>query len=146
MAAARHDDRATTSEFLAAADRTARWLGEDANLLWTAFGPTNVSIHRVSTAMELGDVQVALDLGPGLDTSGVPTERRVRHALEGSRALSSTNRREEALASVLDAEQLAPEQGRYHFLSRHLVQTWIRTQRGKPGHSLTGLAQRLNVA
>ena len=32
---------------------------------WTAFGPTNVAIHRVNTAMELGDVQIALDLGPG---------------------------------------------------------------------------------
>ena len=83
---------------------------------------------------------------PRLDTSAVPTERRVRHALEVSRALSTTNRRDEALVTVLDAEQLAPEQVRYHFLSRHLVQTWVRTQRGKPGHQLTSLAQRLNVA
>jgi hypothetical protein len=146
MAAARNGNRDTTYEFLAAADRAARRLGDNGNLLWTAFGPTNVTIHRVSTAMELGDVQVAVDLGPRLDTSAVPTERRVRHALEVSRALSTTNRRDEALTTMLDAEQLAPEQVRYHFLSRHLVQTWVRTQRGKPGHQLTSLAQRLNVA
>jgi hypothetical protein len=41
--------------------------------MWTAFGPTNVAIHRVSTAMELGDVQVAVDLGPSLDTSACPS-------------------------------------------------------------------------
>jgi hypothetical protein len=138
--------RSTVRDFLDAANSASRRLGRDRNKLWTAFGPTNVAIHRVSTAMELGDVQIAIDLGPGLDTSAVPTERRVRHALEVSRALSSSNKREDALATVLDAEQLAPEQVRYHFLSRHLVQTWIRSQRGKPSHQLAGLAHRLNVA
>jgi transcriptional regulator with XRE-family HTH domain len=146
MAAARHDDRATAREFLEAADAAARRLGRDRNQLWTAFGPTNVAIHRVATAMELGDVQIAVDLGPGLNTSAVPTERRVRHALEVSRALSTTNKRDEALSTLLGAEQMAPEQVRYHFLSRHLVQTWIRTQRGKPSHQLASLAQRLDVA
>jgi hypothetical protein len=48
-------------------------------------------------------------------------------------------------AAVLDAEQAAPEQVRYHFISRHLVQTWIRQQRGKPSFQLTGLAERLKV-
>lgn len=146
MAAARNDDRETTRDFLAAADRAAIRLGHDDNRLWTAFGPTNVTIHRVATAMELGDVQVALDLGPDLDTSALPTERRVRHALEVSRALSNARRRDEAVSIVLGAEQQAPEQVRYHFLSRQLVQTWIRTTRDKPSLELTGLAERLHVA
>lgn len=59
--------------------------------MWTAFGPTNVAIHQVNTAMELDDVQVALDIGPELDTSGLPTERQVRHALEVARAYSAHN-------------------------------------------------------
>jgi len=146
MAAARADDRSGSREFLDEAETAARHLGTDQNRLWTAFGPTNVAIHRVSTAMELGDVQVAVDIGPGVNTSAIPPERRVRHALEVARALSHVNQRDEALATVLDAEQVAPEQVRYHFLSRHLVQTWIRTQRGKPDFRLTGLAERLNVA
>lgn len=146
MAAARNDDRETTHELLTLANAAASRLGADANQLWTAFGPTNVAIHRVSTAMELGDVQVALDLGPTLDTTTVPTERRVRHALEVARALSAANHREDALGNVLDAEQLAPEQVRYHFISRQLVQTWIRTGRTKPSHELTALAERLRVA
>jgi hypothetical protein len=146
MAAARNDDRETTRSLLDAAESAASRLGGDPNKLWTAFGPTNVAIHRVSTAMELGDVQVALDLGPSLDTTSVPTERRVRHALEVARALSAVNQRENALSTVLDAEQLAPEQIRYHFISRQLVQTWIRTGRAKPSHQLTGLAERLHVA
>jgi hypothetical protein len=95
--------------------------------------------------MELGDLQLALEMGPRIDTAALPVERRVRHALEVARALSMANRRDEALAAVLDAEQAAPEQVRYHFISRHLVQTWIRQQRGKPSFQLTGLAERLKV-
>jgi hypothetical protein len=49
------------------------------------------------------------------------------------------------LVHVLEAEQLAPEQVRYHFLSRQLVLGWIRQQRGKPSTALVGLARRLNV-
>lgn len=92
MAAARSSDAATTRAFLAAAGQ----LGADANHLWTAFGPTNVAIHRVATAAELGDLQVAIDLGPRVDTAGLPMERRVRHALEVSRAYSSWNRVDDA--------------------------------------------------
>lgn len=146
MASARAEDRSTTREFLDEATRIAARLGADRNELWTAFGPTNVAIHRVSTAMELGDVQQAINLAPTVDASGLPTERRVRHALEVARAFSTWNKRDDALATILHAEQLAPEQVRYHFLSRHLVQTWIRQERAKPSFQLVGLAERLHVA
>jgi transcriptional regulator with XRE-family HTH domain len=146
MAAARNDDRATTREFLAEADRVAQRLGRDANYMWTAFGPTNVAIHRVSTAVELGDLQVAVDLGPRVDASALPVERRIRHRIEIARAYSAWNRRDEALAILLDAEQEAPEQIRHHFISRQLVVHWIRQQRGKPSHQLGALAKRLHVA
>jgi transcriptional regulator with XRE-family HTH domain len=145
MAASRAADRPTTRAFLIEAEQSARRLGRDANYLWTAFGPTNVAIHQVNTAMELGDVQIALDIGPALDTSGLPTERRVRHALELARAYSARNRRDEGLAVVLDAERLAPEQVRHHYISRQLVLTWMRQQRGRPRIELAGLAARLRL-
>ncbi|WP_369185160.1 helix-turn-helix domain-containing protein [Streptomyces sp. Y1] len=145
MAAARIEDRSTVRDFLAEADRAAQRLGHDANHMWTAFGPTNVAIHRISTAMELGDVQIALDQGPRVDSSTLPLERRVRHSLEIARAYSAQNRMDEALALVLDAEELAPEQVRYHFIPRHLVTNWVRQQRGKPSYLLAGVAQRLQI-
>lgn len=145
VAAARAEDRSVTRDFLAEAGETAARLGHDANHLWTAFGPTNVAIHRVTTAMDLGDVQVAVDLGPRVDASALPVERRVRHAMETARALSAWNRAEEALAILLEAEQVAPEQVRHHALSRQLVQSWVRRSRRKPSFQLTGLAQRLRV-
>jgi transcriptional regulator with XRE-family HTH domain len=145
MAASRAEDRSTTRAFLQEAQEAADRLGRDANYLWTAFGPTNVAIHRINTAMELGDVQIALDLGPTLDTSGLPTERRVRHALEVARAYSARNRRDDSLAVLLDAEQIAPEQVRHHFISRQLVLTWMRQLRRRPSLELAGLAARLRL-
>lgn len=146
MAAARNEDRGTVRTFLGEAGAVADRLGADANRVWTSFGPTNVAIHRVATAAELGDMQVAADLGPQVDASSLPVERQVRHALEVARALSSWNRRDQALAVLLDAERLAPEQVRYHFLSRQLVLGWVRTQKGKPPLVLADLARRLHVA
>lgn len=145
MAASRNGDRATTSAFLDEAQYAADRQGADANHLWTAFGPTNVTIHRVNTAMELGDVQVALDLGPALDTSGLPAERQVRHALDLARAYNQRNRAQDALAVILNAEQIAPEQVRHHFVSRQLVLTWMRTQRTAPNSLLTGLVNRMKL-
>ena len=145
MAASRAEDRPTTQAFLREANEAASRLGADANYMWTAFGPTNVAIHQVNTAMELGDVQIALDIGPALDTSGLPTERRVRHALDVARAYSARNRREEGLAVVLEAERMAHEQVRHHYIGRQLVLTWMRQQRRPPSLELAGLAARLRL-
>ncbi len=145
MAAARAEDRATTRAFLQEADEAARRLGTDANHMWTAFGPTNVAIHRVATAGELGDVQVAADLGQRIDTRRMPVERRVRHSLEVARALSAWNRTDEALAKLLEAEQDAPEQVRHHYMSRELVIGWVRGIRGRPSQPVADLARRLRI-
>lgn len=145
MAGARADDRSTVREFLAEADQAARQLGRDANHMWTAFGPTNVDIHRVASAAELGDMQVAIDLGPQIDTSSLPTERRTRHNIEVARALSAHNRIDDALAMILEAESWAPEQVRSHYMARELVLTWVRNHRGRPSQAMAGLADRLHV-
>ncbi|QKV93954.1 helix-turn-helix domain-containing protein [Streptomyces sp. NA02950] len=145
MAAARAEDRATAQTFLREAEESAGRLGADANHMWTAFGPTNVAIHRVATAGELGDMQIAAEVGQQLDTSGLPTERRVRHNLEVARALSAWNRTDDALSMVLEAEQIAPEQVRHHYMSRELVLGWVRGTRGRPSRSVADLAERLRV-
>jgi transcriptional regulator with XRE-family HTH domain len=145
MAASRFQDRATTCAYLQEAHGAADRLAADSNHLWTAFGPTNVMIHRVNTAMELGDVQVALDLAPDLDTTRMPVERRVRHLLDLSRAYNIAGRRDAALTTVLDAEQLAPEQVRHHYLSKQLVLDWVRNAQGKPGIELARLARRMRI-
>lgn len=145
MAAARCDDRAAVQGFLAKADAAATRLGRDANHLWTAFGPTNVAMHKVSTALELGDLQTAITLGPRIDSSSLPVERQARHAIEIARAYDAWNRVEDAQAALRRAELVAPEQVQYHSLSRELVRLWIRRGHAKPDPWLAGLAQRMRI-
>lgn len=143
VAASRQENRADTTTFLGTAEESARRLGRDGNYLWTAFGPTNVAIHRVTAAMELGDVQIAVDLGPRIVTTGLPTERRVRHSIETARAFARWNRVDSALDLLLDAELQAPEQVRYHRLSRSLVRDMLR--RPRPPSRAVELAARMGV-
>lgn len=145
MAAARAEDRTLTNEYLRESEVAATQLGHDANYAWTAFGPTNVKIHRVSTAMELDDVETALEVGRPIDTSSLPTERQVRHSLELARAHNARSRRDEALEILLAAEARAPEQVRHHALSRDLVVNWVRTSKARPAAGLAGLADRMGL-
>jgi transcriptional regulator with XRE-family HTH domain len=145
MAAARFGDGSRTAGYLQEADSAAQRLGKYSNHLWTAFGPTNVAIHRVNTAMELGDVQTALDSGLSLNTGTVPAERQVRYLLDIARAYSLTGNRDDALGTTLTAERIAPEQVHQHYLSRQIVMTLIQGTPGKPTIELERLAERVKV-
>jgi transcriptional regulator with XRE-family HTH domain len=145
MASARAGDAPEARAFLARARQAAAQLGRDANHAWTAFGPTNVAVHDISVAAELGDLQRALVLVPGVDVRSLPVERRVRHALEVAKVYTLANRDTDGLDAVLAAERDAPEQVRYHYLARELVLTWMRRPR-TPRRELVDLAQRLRIA
>jgi hypothetical protein len=146
MSAARANRPSESREFLARARQAGARLGSDANYAWTAVGPTNVAVHEVSVAVELGDIQRAAALAPTVDATSLQVERRIRHALEVARVYSMINRSDDALAVLLHAERDAPEQVRSHFISRELVLRWLRSQRAKPRAELDLLARRLHVA
>lgn len=86
MVNARAKDRRGAAGHLRHAQAAAARLGDDANYLWTAFGPTNVAIHEVAVAAELGDSQRAAHLGPKSTSplcqwnvrSGTVSRRRAR--------------------------------------------------------------------
>ncbi len=67
VAAARHDDRSTATDNLGRAEALAAQLGEDGNYWQTAFGPTNVELHRLSAALDLGDVVYVVERAPQVD-------------------------------------------------------------------------------
>jgi tetratricopeptide (TPR) repeat protein len=145
MAAARAGDRTTANKYLAEAEKAAQRLGYDGNHWWTSFGPTTVAMHRVSAALELGDVDSALARGSRLDTSSLPIERRVRHKLDLARAHLECGHREEAVDLLLDADELAPEQVGSHYIARSLVTAWIKMGREGASRSVADLAQRLQI-
>jgi len=133
ISAARADDPVAARAMLKQAGAEADRLRYDANLVWTAFGPTNVAIHRVSVAMELDEVQVAVNLGPRIDASGMPVERRVRHGLEVARALTRNNEPAAGLARLLTAEVEAPEQVRQHY-GRFTPRRLLEHRSARPTH------------
>jgi transcriptional regulator with XRE-family HTH domain len=143
---ARAGERAEALTFLRHAGQLAEQLGRDGNDVWTAFGPTNVAIHRVTVAAELRDFRQAVDLGATLDVRTMPRERRVRHRLEVARGLFYVGRRDDALHTILDVERAAPEQVRHHFLTHEVVQELKRTIRARPDPDLVALARRLRHA
>jgi transcriptional regulator with XRE-family HTH domain len=143
LAAARDDDRASADTHIGEAEVSAACLGADGNYVWTAFGPTNVKIHQVCVAMEFGDVQRAIEIAPSLNTSALPVERRVRHAIETSRAYARWNRIDDALTALLDAGQVGPDQVRYHRLSRMIVREMLA--RPRPPRLAIELSGRMGV-
>jgi transcriptional regulator with XRE-family HTH domain len=146
MAAARSDAANEARTSLARARQAAQRLGYDGNHAWTSFGPSNVAVHDVSIALELGDMQLALRLAPQVDASALPIERRVRHALEVARIYHYASLQDEAITTVLQAIRDAPEQVRYHFITRELTLSWMRDPRTRGRHDITGLAQQLELA
>jgi len=69
VAAARRQDRPTTTDLLNRATTAAQQLGQDGNHWRTSFSPTNVQLHRLSTSLDLGDLLYVIDHGPGVDTT-----------------------------------------------------------------------------
>lgn len=145
VAAARHQDRQTAGELLGRATRAADQLGEDANYWQTGFGPTNVELHRLSAALDLGDVAYVVDRGPGVAVNHMPTERGVSHMIDVARALSLVARDDEALDYLLTAERAAPTMVRHNPVVRETVKAMHRrapVTGGSKSSALLGLAER----
>jgi hypothetical protein len=87
-AAARRGDRREATAALNAATVQGERLNEDRAELGTAFGPSNVGIHRVAIAIEIGDAKEALKESSSVTLSEIPAylgERRARYLIDVAR-------------------------------------------------------------
>jgi hypothetical protein len=67
----------------------------DGNLRWTAFGPTNAKLHRINTAVTLGDAGTAVDVARGIDLSTITvTERKATLLIDTARVFLQWGRHE----------------------------------------------------
>lgn len=73
----------------------------------SAFGPTNVAIHRVATSVALGDMGKAHGCSVGIDATRLPPERRVRYAFDLARTHIERRETDDAVDEMLAAERLA---------------------------------------
>ena len=148
--AARRTDRASAWDRLDRADQLASILGEDGNYADTAFGPTNVALHRVSVAAELGDAGEAVRLAAAVDPDRFPPgllSRRFQLSLDLAWAQSQRRRDAEATLHLLEAERIAPEVVRHNVVAREVVRELLtRTSEGKSqNRQLVELAQRSGI-
>jgi hypothetical protein len=126
--AARRTDRAEAWLRLDQAEALAGLLGEDRNHAWTGFGPTNVAIHRVSVAAELGDAGEALRTAMTVDLERLPTgllSRRAQVNLDLAWAQSQRRRDAEATLHLLEAERIAPQVIRHNVIAQEIIREML---------------------
>ena len=146
--AARRTDQWEAEEHLNRADRLADLLGEDGNHAWTAFGPTNVAIHRVSVAAELGNAAGALDAALAVNHDRLPEGSKSRRAqvnLDLAWAQSQRRRDPEATFSLLEAERIAPEVIRHNIIVQGIVREMLARGKGSHTTALAALARRAGL-
>jgi Flavoprotein len=146
--AGRRTDRTEAYRRLDEGERLAEMLGHDANFAWTAFGPTNVAIHRVSVAAELGDAREALEVATAVDPDALPVGlngRRAQVYLDLAWAQAQRKRDSEAILHLLEAERVAPNAIRYNVLVREMVREMLTRSKRSKFAALHNLAVRAGV-
>jgi hypothetical protein len=122
-----------------------RQQSEDRNDFNLEFGPTNVEIQAVSTAVELGDAGEALDIGTGLDTTGLSIERQARLLMDLGRAHAQRRHFGDALDYLLKAEEIAPEMIRTHIAARDVICELTLVAGRSASPELRALAERADA-
>lgn len=142
---ARCGQRTEAREELAKARQVAEQLGEDRNDYNLEFGPTNVAIQSVSTAVDLGDAGEALDIGRTVDASSLSPERRGRLLMDLGRAHAQRRHLGDAVDCLLRAEEMSPETVRTHTAVRLAVRELVLLAGPNAPRELTELAERTSA-
>jgi len=148
MAAARIGDNATVRDLFVGAEEAADLLGSDQNHYWTSFGPTNLRLHRAAASVELGEggraVEADREITPDRFNALLP-ERRAHHLLDLARAFGQIGDMEQAGATLLRGDQLAPSEIRCRPIAHELMSDVLRRTRGAPAQPIAELAEHMGV-
>lgn len=142
---ARCGQRSEAREEIEKARQLADRLGEDRNDYNLEFGPTNVAIQAVSTAVDLGDAGEALDIGATIDAAALSPERQGRLLMDLGRAHAQRRHTGDATECLLRAEELSPETVRTHTAVRAAVKELVLVSGPNVRSDLMGLADRTNA-
>lgn len=139
MVASCRDDAPMVDDLMSLASAVGRRIGEDRLDQWTVSGPTNVAMHAVRSAMELGDPRRALRLAGEVPRSAsLPTAWWNRHLLDVAHAQYAVKRDEEAVATLLRIDRREPGWLPHQGMAREIV-TGMR--RREPPSRIRGLRQ-----
>ncbi len=130
-AAARTGDAAAATRLLTQADDAAKTLGADGNFGWTAFGPTNVQLHRLGILLELSDPATALQVCAAIDPGVIlQRERLASYHVDSARAFRAISQPGAAVSALKRAYAAAPEEVRLRPETRSLAAELARAARG----------------
>jgi hypothetical protein len=148
MATAAAEDTHAAADRLDQADHHAGQLGADANALWTAFGPTNVAVHRVAAHVRLYEGTEALTAAaaiPDPHRDALPRERRAHHLVDLARAYTQAGHRDRAVDTLLRVESVAAEEVHCRPRSLQLVEDLRLLGTGTAEGRLQALADRCGL-
>jgi tetratricopeptide (TPR) repeat protein len=145
VACAEDANRAGARDHLDAAERIAGRLGKDRNDFGTEFGPTNVLLHRVAVAIDLGDAGEALDVADRINATGLSPERQARLFIDIARAHTQRRHVDDAIAALLDAERITPEYVHAHDAVGKTVADLLHLSGRRPSPELTDLVRRIDA-
>ena len=143
--AARAGDSETAAEWHREGAGVAARLGGDRNERWTAFGPTNVVLHRVASLVDLQDGRAAVKAAGDATPRGLALLPRERHAaflVDIARAHALLRDRNAATAALLEAERVAADEVRCRPLATGLVTDLLAIGPGAAPLPLRVLAAR----
>lgn len=143
LIAAKTEEADEAHKMLAAARVTAAELGEDRDDHHTEFGPAAVDLHEVATAVELGDAGSAIRSAGKIDRERLTPRQHGRLLIDSARAWAQRRCPDRAVALLLEAEVLAPEQVYRHKSVRSTTADLLSMDRSLPG--LVEFAQRIGV-
>ncbi|QIZ36841.1 XRE family transcriptional regulator [Saccharopolyspora sp. ASAGF58] len=149
VGAATINDHSATRDYLREIERTAERIGQDRNDFWLAFGPTNVAIHRVWLALEMGDPSHAINLSDSVPIDRLPpelAERRTSHLITVAWSFYLRRKYREALDLLKEAKEAAPEQLIFTSRVHNMLRGMLHRERSSIKTDLRELSDFVGVA
>ncbi|QDY78096.1 helix-turn-helix domain-containing protein [Streptomyces qinzhouensis] len=130
--------------YLRLAKELAARVGDGRNDYNTEFGPTNVALHEVAVAVDLGDAGIALRAAEDVDASELSSERQARFGIDLAKAHAQRRQIDRAVDSLARVRGLLPEMFRAKPAVKQLVADLLAMS-PLPSDQLRELARELGV-
>jgi transcriptional regulator with XRE-family HTH domain len=144
LAAGRMNQADDAYAYLRQARELADRVGEGRNDYNTEFGPTNVALHEVAVAVDLGDAGVALRAAQSVDASGLSSERQARFGIDLAKAHAQRRQIDQAVDALDKVRDLLPEMFRAKPAVKQLVADLLAMS-PLPSDQLRAMARELGV-
>ncbi|HKS45117.1 MAG TPA: helix-turn-helix transcriptional regulator [Amycolatopsis sp.] len=117
------------------------------NAFRMGFGPVNVGLWRIASALEAGDADTAIEVAQTLHPEENPSrERQATFWMDYGRALAGVRRRDEAVKALRKAESLHPLRVlRNRFARQTIAELVSHAKRDAVGRELRGMAYRAGL-